>query len=1597
MTPETLNTILILIFVAVILLTLLGGIIGFFKGIYKTALKSIVKTILTVILIFLSPTFAVLLGNINIQGIVHSDSSITFQTYLANLITDTGFFSPVNAISVYSTAFAISTSLISFGVFFMGMVLIELFSSLLTGIIYNGIFRWFLPVETKKQRRLKKKNKNLSLLKNGLVDEDGKVLDKPKKSWPLLRIPGALLGAIQEFVFVVILLSPLTVLASTAINNQKGIDNVLSSMDVDQENITLFDSYLKSVDDSLIYKMISNSRFDSLIIDRATQVTVQGNGVSFSKLVDSTFELANPLLENGTISYDKASKSLTINYATLMSFTTVDSILDTIVANPMLLALVPPLIDSAITTASGNFFALNQLDFTKVDVSSDISLLKDIYSLVYDSGVKPLIDGTDINVNNYVIKVSQFSDEDISDYVGAVRKFGQMDSVKNNLAVIFSSLGIVLNSKGLDIFPTEVSAYSSIDWSEDLSTLVNIVLRLFRLLNMDIKANMDVAAFKENLMSCLQDKSKREEIHKYICSSDDFKGLLDTSLFSVLSVPNILKSTFSSIPSIFEYTQAIDYEKILGSYDRNDYKKEFDIIFSMMDLIFAEDSKIDLTHIIQTDLSDEETVQQLVRLLNIAKESSIFSSMYSPLMKSLLFNNDFMFDNYLFGLTPYNFNYDSENFIEDFTNLLSLMPSIQKMIRNITDSSLTREQKIESLDVDTIERLLLIVTSSDFFNSDQMTGASSQKQKNVNIHTLLTNLFNSDMFSKLQLDVPDVQSMSSIRWETTSQGRGEVSILCQILEDLKKNPKLFSSSSSGLKDVEDTDALADMVKTGLDSKLFSDSILKIIDQSLNQYLEKIGFHLTLSEMRNELWKEDCDEIADILFLLKGMDEDDFDLLTIPVDRLNALLTALYQTNMIQSNTTYSDPFGYVIYTFCQKQGFSSLFNISNLDLSLFELTDTTQWSAVKTKVEFTNEDSLGTTKSIDLTSEGEIWNLCSLVKLLQAYGKDIFSRKDVPLEFFDDLSQNVNSVVIRRLLSRILGNMVSSMDVPDVLKEFVSSIDFSLMESMSETEAKKELLILKHLYQFTKKNDKGGTYFSILIEDFYQLSSNESILNVQDDTKSMEDDLYQIIDELTSSKLMTSTKVGYTLSPIQNFLSTMIKKMNLTDGVTLMENESLKDASLKSILLQIDQNNLLEEMNSLKSIIHQLQGLSSNLEIGKTLTKDKASLLLEEMNSSILFHRYPISLIKQSFERLDLVSYVKDPHTLKVLHPLEYLVHLGTSAEDISYWKNDIECLLNVAYDTNGISSLFTSDLSLSSLKFDSSSLSLHFIYYLGKMNLLSKSRSYLVYNLINHSVDDNHSLADVMTKAKNAPYGENESVYRLEELYFQNPKLLDSNGQLDETKALHDLDMLQNVLSLVVTKMDQLSNDLDPGIDFAKLMSDTLEIDSNGIFYRSDLCSELVAGGLSLLDDNPNYISYLTLLKSDPALDFYSDDYFLVNPVEGDGLNAIVKLINRNSTATYFSYEELLSLAELLGREDSSSLSDSNVYDYFRKDMKYTSQGCNSYIGMKLISYLGSLPVKKKVDSSIVLLSSLLDLSSTDFATKSLESLVLGLSDIIE
>ena len=1552
------NTILIVTFVALIAFTVLAFIAGLIKGMYKTIVKTVLEVVLILIFVFLTPTIANAVGNIDlsnfnvyfditVNGVVHNLHLTTIQQTLADIISSTGLISPINGISIYQTAIALSTSILSYVLFFVEVLIVQLFIWLFNAIIYNGIFRWFLPVETRKEAKNRKKNKTSSELVSGLVDETGHINNENKNYHRLKRHPliGGLIGACGEFVLVVVLLSPVTSFAKIIIKNKETLRPFVDLLPDDVNKY--YDEFIDAYDGSIIKSINGLGGIDDLIMNSASQVEISGEKVSLNNLINATLDIASPLINNGSIkdiSFEDSTLNITINYSILLSDYTINEIITSLVANNVVLALIPPFIDLAVNNLSSGTPVLSELDLSNIDWKSELSIINNFYQEIYKTGIVSSFikdDGNRFDYSDFVIPTGSMSDETISYYGNAVEELGKLEIIKKNMPTLLAGIGTYLTSIGTDIIPTDESVYQNIDWSHDLRIIVENALKMFRLFNIDVTPEIVDLNFQDIILESLKEENKRDRLETYVLgdAANNSKGLLDLEILNIeqFNLSSVFTTILDSITPLQPYLEGIDLSTVLAGFDIRDLKSEVQVYFDACDNIFGPGSFfMDENFSFETlDWGNEEVATQFVEILNILEESSIFQKLYAPTLKTFLHNTNIDLDTYLFGLTPYDFNYDSEDFLNNFESLLTLLPNIKKMTDALSNDSLSNAEKINAIDTNTLRQLLNIVANSDFFNAPKKTGATQNEITNANIYTLLNNLFNDEAIKNLGFFTPDKNVIANIDWGNGYDGK-EIDKICDALDYVKVNTDFFLDPNFDLDKLSDSSAISGLINSGLDSEILRPSILQIIDTSLNRYLNDLGIPLSLQDMRVSMWKEDADDIAKLLDLLKGLDLLHLDIEQLDGNRLNAILTILKNTNIVNSS---GNNFGNIVYSLLKKLNFFSKLNLNSI--SLMQYFVNADWSSTTSSIEL----EINSQKITALvTTNGEIRTLCEFIDIINQHGWiDSISQGKLPSDLIDTVINDdifLNSYLLRGLFTDILAKSTSQINFGSEYNNLFSVIDFSCLIGMSEEEFEFELTLFSKLYELSVD---GG--LSNIMANILSLSDEQLV------------EITSLIQDLGSSKLFTTLKEDSILTPLGELFKVFLEQHDLIELVTFNNDSTQQTNILYGILASV--SDWKNEMSIFAEIIINMQGFDvSDLNI-VTLNDYKLNsleTLCNLMNQSQVFHRLPISLLANGFEDYDIESLLIDTSG-NIKHHIDFDVHLSVHEDDISYWANDIHFSFRLFSSIRGV---LQSTKSFSNIVFgDTNMVSTSILAYIGKMNIFMNSRSYVAYNLINNTLtsalSSAYTLSDfLMPDALRpiAPYGEDSDSYRFEQLEYSNSDLLTDEGIYDLEKGLLDLELFDELLSDLINILPDISdiNSYD-NVYFYQMTSKVFELDNS--FKRSTLSSELMA---SLMRKQLELINQF--LTNSYEVDFYSNSYFLTNPIEGKAVDALLNTISKILQGdSLFTKDEVSHLFNELSIKESS---DPLITHFIETDFYVNTH--NSLVG---ISYLKSLSEMIFVETS--------------------------------
>ncbi len=1565
MTMSLASWIALLIFIAVIVSSILALVIGFYRGLFKTSIKTFIKAGFIVFWIFSTPAIARSFSNIDltrfgIPNFIVNNTTITVTTVsetVANIITALKIVSPINGLSIYSLIVTITHLIICYGVFFVMMFLSNLLIDIVALLIYNGVFRWFYQVETfkenyhrlKNEREYKKNSRALSVLAKGLLNSDGTIFDKKSKK-PLLKLGGAILGFAVQFVFALIICSPITAIFRIAENNKE---------DVFAFTKTLAPSTIKTIDDtsnfiddfassalSKIYTLPGGYYLDSLIMNKVSSQKIYGYEINLDSLISSITDVANPIMTSDSISYQEGLSYVTYNYATLLSVSTIDAMLSSILLpkNSSFYALIPPLIDVGLAMISANTeFTLDILDFSDIDWSNDIEAIQKIYDKIYPLTINTIIDGKDINPYNFVMKTSTYDDSTISTLCDAARIVGSTNVINKNAPVILNSLGTTLSAYGYDLFPTETEAYKDIDWGEEFYIFAKGLFRLLRLIEVDIQANMNFNFIQEQLVKAFKVKEKRVVLRDIILGED---GLLNSNLFSLLKkgdtvlvlLNSFLSDNTSGINSYISNEKFIESVKTFNNKDVSEIRLEVSYMFSIIDILAEPSNPIhwdDNFSFTLRENFDQATAQEIYDLLQIAKNSIVFSSVYPVILKSYLINNysEQQVKDFLFGLTPYNFNYDDENFVNDISRVILSMPKIVNLYQKIESNTATRKEKIEALDVESIRIFLDVIANSNFFNPNIKYIQKDIEAENINMEVVLNKLFNSEIFSSLNFVLPSREKIATANWgngtisnirlpsgKEISMPQDEIGNICLMIKSIKDNTDYFSLNLdtlhlADLDHINSFESIFDLASATVNSDLFRESGVNSIVSKFEKYFEGKNVNFSFNDLRNYAYEEknkyklldDLYSLKIISALFKKLEYNKLAsdpipyLRTIDSDEFNVFLTTLTMTNYSQDSL--SDPMANFIYLSLHKFGIFDKYNLPDLSPDVFSVKQYANCSwiiSTEEKVFNINENEYVFT----LTSIGSVRNICSLFNKLKNdfYLSKIkegdYSSLDFRTYIQDEITREntygasvLSDMYIRKLtdiygrhIVKKLSNIIK--DIPSFFFDAYKYIDSSLVygsDALDGVTMGQSLYDINEALVLLTKKVNDNELVASRMSQFDKLFSLNNIEGEED----LVNQISNNFKALGRSKLLSTRARNNSFSPFGYYMYSLTEKNVSYSKYLVMggENNASNLSKIKGIISEIDNKDISndlttnweKEFTNYSSLI--LNGNNINYSFfDYSFNKEVEPLrnIYDSLNNSLFLHQYLIYRIKRICADFNLDNFLKDSSS-RIIHPIRFDVHLTNSDEDTKYYSHDYNLIFDILSNDNyGAKNILTNKTMPEYL--DSSNAEI--IYLFSSLNILENNYNYIIYNLLNTTL---FKLTNYLSNPTIYYYQEEAKATRIKEVMKNNP-YFNKDDDLELLKGT--LDHLFSVKDKSYSSLSDIKNNFDNNF-FTSLFENTYIED-----YRSYLASELVAGLITNMFNAAEEISsYFSPYSAYNYYKYNNQDYYYIN---GDIGLEIDNLINQ-------------------------------------------------------------------------------------------------------
>lgn len=1113
MNIETFETIVNLapwVFVAIIAIFALVGMI---KGVWKTFTGMIIQALILVIVTLITPSIANLLGNMDLTKYI-SQSTVVFgnteihvssvRMMVCEYITSTGMVSPVSGQSIYEAAMSLTNVILSFVVFVALAIVLGLFGWLLSILIYHTIVKWFIS----RKKRLKYKH----------------------------RAMGLVTGAAMGFFSAWLMITPFSYLAHTVRENQEALTTAKKSVDDDM------DEY---IDYALV---VGNSTFgsdwlygaSSFIVNTATTNGYLGSDANMSSLTSLISGLSTPV-----------SKGLSTDENTAFDYTlivgdkaAVNTMLDVLIGSNVVIKVMPSILQAAIGYVNmPESIDLSKLDFSDMDFSTELSMIKSVYGSLYDAGLITAI----MNEESFTI-----DEENKENYLTALKTLGSDGFVAKNLSVFVREAAEYLKDmSGFEMLSIEDDAYAiksdenpnGIDWASELSNLGEIVFSLSDTL--DIPLNQDgLAQLQDKFISGLQDETKFDDIKKVIVGTGDFegKGLFDSFIFQdgIFDLGESIDYLFTYYPVLKEYMNQDEISDTFEQASWSQVKQELSYIIDLYpDVSDLYEIGKDESGTFNFDLNNTELLNKSKEIITSLKNLDLLKSIIPGVVYSSLpsiLKNTFGSES-VFGLNTYSFNFtDADVILDGAGDFLDVIPAINNLMDTMNNNDGGIKNLINSINTDDLKNILTTFIDSKMLNPDRIV--DGKKVSDTNINTILTNLMGDFGLDSYGIELTN--DTSSIIWNTTSddgtKSYPEVDNLVAILDDLKTYGSVLGDDGSFSLDELDGSDLKVIMGDLTDSALFGDSVGPLMDKQVRPILDGLSIEISLNKKREE-WrkvsgngdKTTLDYLGDLFDLMKPfMNSSSLDYKNLSGDYINALLTTLINSSflgddyedvlssfmggILDDTFQASEKLGYDASLICQTSG--------HTDGNTFVWIGTYSVPAEGFYLyrDASAEGQLNF-KNIAIDDTGEISRICAAFETLMPMADNLTSGSFESDQMSDVLMALHSSTILKRLVPSVLRIAMdtAAQGLGDTLD--LTLLDFESFIALDDAAFKNEVGQIVTIYNYSKDGTLGD-----IIDNINEITGDSLAKDEQGNYRSRKDVLQEILSDIDNMAVTTGVR-----------------------------------------------------------------------------------------------------------------------------------------------------------------------------------------------------------------------------------------------------------------------------------------------------------------------------------------------------------------------------------------------------------------------------------------------------------------------------------------
>lgn len=1524
------------LFLVFALFGLIGGIVALIRGIRHTIAKYVMDGVLIILLLSFIRQISIDIGGIDLSSLQYAievDGTSYYVTTINDTIIDIiegmGYISSASDPALVQLGLSIAHSIIGLVVLIVGVLVIVV----ILGPILGDILRLIISAifSTSKKGKKKKKHRFVSFL--------------------TAFVCGSLIGAL--------LLSPLTAAANSISEAATQINDAQDDGTLAEDQFAEYQDLLDLVEayqDSAVFQAMTlgsgdaANAIDSNIIDQVTYITIDGEKIYVSEEVGNLLDMFSTVVDS--INFD--GTNVIVDYDQLLLPETVEGILDGLSNWQLLMELLPIVAEIGLSSVDLESQLGTELDLSTIDWSDAMLDINDIYYQFYQAGLideylLPSLNGEEIS-SSFSLDYSKKEE-----MKAAVEAVGDSELISTSLSDIMCGFATqtALND-GIEYISTIQEVYDSIDWSLELSNLVEFVYDLARALDLEAISSETMSTITDEITEALNDSGKLSNIKALICGGsitfdatselaaetiDSYSGLLNFQITTndVIDIGELANSMLSGLDGIYDYIDEETLDKVCEEIgDSTTLSTEVGYLIDVIpDAQSLTEDDLDITL--------EEDRNLIKSMLEKIEKSTIISQILPGMLESVLSEADF--EDMLFGLSASDFDFnctDSEGnstLVEEMESILDIVGIAIEISDSISDSSDTAAM-VSSINIEDLETVLVTIVSSDIINPDRSIDGSDTFVSNMNFNTMISSIFGNESLSSTGLTLPS--DLSSIQWLDEEGTDGEITNLCNVFEVIQNHTDFFTSESLDVGDL-DGDMISEIFGAVGKSELLSGSLSTILNDSLASSLSELGVSINFNNVTD--WEAEASALGAVVDRLNeigaGTSIDTIDWVSLEPNQINAILTALSQTDMLSvqkdNNGYYVDKFGELAYTLIEKAELTDMVGDS-LSADSFSTVENKYTGELKSDFSWTGDivetsysitvDSSPVSVTADLDTTGEIAAICNIFEQVNIVGTDAISNASAS---GDDLAT---------LLKAVNQSELFSPSIPYMLDYAISSIDNITLTNGDVI----DFTIINTNYLLTASNAESDEEIDKIC-DIYDTFTDESTLTELTGDPTLLDDagitaLEDLLNAMANSQILSTVKSGEDYSFYTELFATVLHSSTLDQMITGADESSAKEKVLPLVdeidnwtfdsdltsaeRLLSDDSAILNFTDALKVITDSNISLSS-LTNPADISDDVISDFLKAVNESRILHPAICTFFDDIFEAMNLDSYL----TIDGINyrTIDTYVYENYSEEAVDFWDNEIDSLSTLFQN---LKSNFGGDLSFDSITIGDAVSIYDFVGPIDQMELLDDCKEYILYKLLNSNADG-VSITDYIREfdAESASYGNTSKVaYMIRKLLMP-----EGHTQAELAQQCAILDNLINDLT------STSSLDFGDGSNFSDTIFDlmmntfVLSYDSTSMtttYVRGNLAQELVSGmladNLSLVDPGDSAF-FNSIFFGDTV---YDNDYYYFNIIEARGLQGVASLSQVGVYGDVDFEDNVIEAFTLMGR----SLTSTSVYTGTNADM---------------------------------------------------------------